>query len=74
MTSPITTTKNAAGQWEVRRQDGAKTLLGTFDNIFCRDLFVEAVLGLIGPADHNIEAAPEEAHERKIQRLQMVAA
>lgn len=74
MTSQIATTKNAAGQWEVRRKDDERTLLGTFDNEFCRDLFVEAVLGLIGLPDHDIEPLDVAAHSRKLSRPEMAAA
>lgn len=55
MTSPVTITKNALGQWEVRRNDEDKTLLGTFVHAAWRDLFLEALFGALGSADAQIE-------------------
>jgi hypothetical protein len=72
MTSPVLTTRTAAGQWEVRTNDGNNTLLGSFENkVFC-DLFLEAVLGLVGKSDFPIEPLTA-AGEQTTRRLQTAA-
>lgn len=70
----ITTTKNAAGQWEVRCKDNGRTLLGTFKDPFCRDLFIEALLGLVGRSDIEIEPLTSVDHYKKVQRPEIIAA
>lgn len=68
----IATVKNESGEWEVRRNDDEQTLLGTFSDSFCRDLFVEAVLGVIGVTDYN--TAGVAAHSRKNKSPELAAA
>jgi hypothetical protein len=50
MTSPVLVVRVAESQWEVRVNDSNQTLLGTFYDTGSRDLFVEAVTGLVSPS------------------------
>lgn len=72
MISHVLTTRNDAGQWEVLSNDGNNTLLGTFDNDFLRDLFIEAIAEIVGEADFPIEPLVV-AERRPRERLQSAA-
>ncbi len=67
MTSPVITTLNDAGKWEVRANNAHETLLGTFDDTFCRDLFVEAVLGIVLKGDNPLRALEAASPTRTVR-------
>ena len=67
MSSHVITTLNCAGEWEVRAKDEHGTLLGKFKDVFCRDLFVEALHRVVRNSDFVSHPAPASS-KRQIPR------